>query len=121
MPQPSPLQRIADLERLLRDVEHRLSGLSRMASRSRAPRAAERVGDSIASAFTDLTERLRGRARVAGEQAHRFELAGLGDEMLTLGNDALRRLTREVEQRPLVLLAVAAGVGALAAGLLARR
>ena len=43
------------------------------------------------------------------------------DDALRAGNEALRKLTREVEHRPLVLLAIAAGVGLLAAGLLARR
>jgi hypothetical protein len=40
---------------------------------------------------------------------------------LRFGNEAVRKLTREAEQRPLVTLAVAVGVGALIVGLLARR
>ena len=42
-------------------------------------------------------------------------------DALKIGNDALRTLTREVEQRPLVTLAVAFGVGMIAAGLVVRR
>ena len=35
----------------------------------------------------------------------------MSDEAAKLGNDALRRLSNEVEHRPLVTLAVAVGVG----------
>lgn len=41
------------------------------------------------------------------------EVAKLGGEAQKLGNDALRRLSNEVEHRPLVTLAVAVGVGIL--------
>jgi ElaB/YqjD/DUF883 family membrane-anchored ribosome-binding protein len=37
----------------------------------------------------------------------------MSDEAAKLGNDALRRLSNEVEHRPLVTLAVAIGVGIL--------
>ena len=37
----------------------------------------------------------------------------MGNEAAKLGNDALRRLSSEVEHRPLVTLAVAVGVGML--------
>jgi len=42
-------------------------------------------------------------------------------DAMEFGDHALRKVAREVEQRPLVTLAIAAGIGALAAGLLARR
>jgi hypothetical protein len=45
----------------------------------------------------------------------------VAEDALHLGDEALRKLAREVEQRPLVTLAIAVGIGALAAGLLARR
>jgi hypothetical protein len=37
----------------------------------------------------------------------------MSDEAAKFGNDALRRLSNEVEHRPLVTLAVAVGVGIL--------
>jgi len=111
----APSERIADLERLVRDLEKRLTLLSRRAA-SDAPQAVDRVGDAIASALGEIADRFRGRARSLGKDATAFS-----DEALEFGNDALRKLTREVEQRPLILLAVALGVGALAAGLFARR
>jgi ElaB/YqjD/DUF883 family membrane-anchored ribosome-binding protein len=41
------------------------------------------------------------------------EAAELRNEVAKLGNDALRRLSNEVEHRPLVTLGVAVGVGIL--------
>ena len=114
--QSSPAGSVADLERLLHQVEDRLDHLSRRATRAAAPRAADRVGDAIAAALSDIAERFRGGARTA-----RGEASQLSDDALKIGNDALRTLTREVEQRPLVTLAVAFGVGMIAAGLLVRR
>jgi hypothetical protein len=37
----------------------------------------------------------------------------MSDEAAKLGNDALRRLSNEVEHRPLITIAVAVGVGIL--------
>ena len=108
-------ERIADLERLVHDLEQRLTLVSRRLAAD-APRAVDRVGEAVASALGEIADRFRGRARSAGKDAVAFS-----DEALEFGNDALRKLTREIEQRPLVVLAVALAVGALAAGLFARR
>ena len=106
----------SDLERLLHEFEVKLARLTRSAARTRAgaPRAVENLGDMIATAVADLAERIRGRAR-------NVDVSQLSDEALQLSNRALRKLTREVEHRPLVTLAIAVGVGALLVGLLARR
>jgi ElaB/YqjD/DUF883 family membrane-anchored ribosome-binding protein len=108
----------ADIERLLHDFEQRLARLTRIATRasSEAPRTADRISETIASALGDLSDRVRGRTRTAGG-----EISQLADDALRLGNNALRKLTREVERKPLLTLAIAVGVGALAVGLLARR
>ena len=107
--------RAADLDRMLQDLEQRLTRLSRIASRA-TPGAVDRVSDVIVSALNDMADRFRRPSRKFGREA-----SELGNEALRIGNDALRKLTREVEQRPLLLLAVAVGVGALAVGLLSRR
>jgi ElaB/YqjD/DUF883 family membrane-anchored ribosome-binding protein len=114
--QPSPLQRVANVERMLRDLEGRVAGLSRAASTAPLPRGPERMADAISAALSDIAERFRGRARSVGRES-----IEVGDDLLHFGNDALRKLTQEVEQRPFVTLAIAVGVGAIAAGLLARR
>ena len=114
----SRFERLSDLDRMLADIEQRLSRLSRTAARASAaaPDTAGRIGDTIASALGMMAERFRGRANTLGH-----DFSELSDDALRAGNIALRRLARDVEHRPLVLLAVAAGVGLLAAGLLARR
>jgi hypothetical protein len=108
-------RRADDLDRLLRNIEYRLTRLNRTASRT-APAAVDRVSDTIVTALNDITDRLRGPARSTMADAKEF-----GDEALRAGHDALRKLKREAEQRPLLILAIAVGIGALAVGLLSRR
>jgi ElaB/YqjD/DUF883 family membrane-anchored ribosome-binding protein len=113
----SRFERLSDLDRMLGDLEQRLSRLSRVAARaSTAPDTASRIGDTIASALGLMAERFRGRASTLGHDVSEFS-----DDALRAGNQALRKLAHDVDHRPLVLLAVAAGVGLLAAGLIARR
>jgi ElaB/YqjD/DUF883 family membrane-anchored ribosome-binding protein len=114
----SRFERLSDLDRMLGELEQRLSRLSRVASRASAsaPDTAGRIGDTIASALAIMAERFRGRASTLGHDVSEFS-----DDALRAGNAALRKLTRDVDHRPLVLVAVAAGVGLLAAGLLMRR
>ena len=114
----SPSMERSDLERLLHEFETRLARLTRSAAHARAnaPRAVEGIGEAIASALNDLADRVRGRSRHLGTEVSQF-----GGDALRFGNEAVRKLTREAEQRPLVTLAVAVGVGALIIGLLARR
>ena len=69
--QSSPASSVADLERLLHQVEDRLDRLRRGAARtsSAAPRAVDRVGDSIAAALSDVAERFRDLALRAKNSA----------------------------------------------------
>jgi ElaB/YqjD/DUF883 family membrane-anchored ribosome-binding protein len=110
--------RAADINRLLDDLEGRLSRLSNMlpAVASRG----DRVSETIASALNDIADRFGSRARAVSKDAGRMSEQWTADAM-HLGDDVLRKVAREVEQRPLVTLAIAVGIGALAAGLLARR
>jgi ElaB/YqjD/DUF883 family membrane-anchored ribosome-binding protein len=116
---------VANIERLLHDLEARLARLSRNAARasSAAPRSADRIAEAVAGALAEIADRFRGRARSAGDDAThlRDDAAKFGNDALKFGNNTLRKLTHEVEQRPLVTLAIAAGIGALAVTLLARR
>ena len=112
--------RAADVSRLLDDLEGRLSRLSSMLP-SVAPAAkADRVSETISSALNDIADRFSSRARVVSKDAGRIGERWTSDAM-HLGDEALRKVAREVEHRPLVTLAIAIGVGVLAAGLLARR
>ena len=112
--------RSSDLDRLLQELERGIARLRPVVARAsaEAPRVAEMVGAALA----DIAERfqLRDRWR-AGARTVRDEAGELSDGALRYGDDALRRLAREVEQRPLITLAIAVGVGALAVGLLTAR
>jgi hypothetical protein len=112
---------IAEIGRRMQSIERRLQSMAR----GRAQRvstgmsdATDRVGDMVATALSDISDRFRGGARSVGDEATRF-----GQEAAKFGNNALRRLTDEVEHRPLMLLAVAVGVGFLVgmAGMAGRR
>ncbi len=98
---------VGEIERRLRGLEQRLERLGDRTSAS-AAQAADRVGESIASALTSIAERFHGGAGSVSDEAVR-----IGHEAADLGNEALRRISREVERRPLIVLAVAVGVGIL--------
>jgi ElaB/YqjD/DUF883 family membrane-anchored ribosome-binding protein len=73
------------------------------------------MGDAVLSGLSDLVDRFRGGARNVGGEATRFgqEAARFGHEATKLGGDALRRVSTEIERRPLVTVAIAVGVGLL--------
>jgi ElaB/YqjD/DUF883 family membrane-anchored ribosome-binding protein len=98
---------LGELNRRLRSLEAQLERIGGRASAG-AMRSADQIGDAVASALHGMADRLRDRAGSAGDQA------------VKLGNDALHRVVDETKRRPLVMIAVAAGVGALL-GLAAHR
>jgi ElaB/YqjD/DUF883 family membrane-anchored ribosome-binding protein len=109
--------RAANVDHLLNDLERRLSRLSDMLpSRASSSAKMDSISDAAASALNEIADKFRNRSRAVAADAGRY-----GEDALELGNDALRKLSREVEQRPLMALAIAIGVGALAFGLLSRR
>ena len=79
-----------------------------MLGRSRYSRTVSaNVGESIASALSGMAYRFANGASSMGIDTARLgNTARLGDEAAKLGNDALRGLSKEVERRPLVTLAV---------------
>jgi hypothetical protein len=102
---------IAEIGRRMRSIEQRFERMAvgRAGGVSAGmSQAADRIGDVITAALSEIAERFRGGARSVGGEASRF-----GQEAAKFGNVALRRLSTEVEHRPLILLAVAAGLGFL--------
>ncbi len=96
-------------------VERELEKIGRIAGRrgsAAATAAGAQIGDTIAAALSDMIERVRDRGAAAGDQAAR-----LGNRALNLGagygGDALDRLSSQVEDRPLLTVGVALGVGIL--------
>ena len=91
---------VRKIERRLRSLEQQLERVGGRTSASTAE-VAERAGAAIAPVLSSIADRFRGGTH------------SMSDEAAKLGNDALRRLSNEVEHRPLVTLAVAVGVGIL--------
>jgi ElaB/YqjD/DUF883 family membrane-anchored ribosome-binding protein len=101
-------EEIAAIEDLVSDLEKRLRRLTAGASRE----VSGASGDFVSEALARITNRVRDSASEASKS--------LADEATRFGSDAFKKLTDEVEQRPLLMLAAAAGIGFLA-GLANRR
>jgi ElaB/YqjD/DUF883 family membrane-anchored ribosome-binding protein len=116
---------IAEIERRMLALENRLErladsagdSLSNAAGRASAgaAEASDRIGAAVTAALGEIAQRFRGSSRAASETTAKLggEAVRYGNEAAKLGNDAVRRLVDEVERRPLMTLAVAAGVGLL--------
>ena len=96
-------------------VEKELEKIGRIAGRrgsAAATAAGAQLGDTISSVLSDMIERFRERGEAAGDQASR-----LGNRALKLGagygSDALARVGAQAEDRPLVTIGVALGIGIL--------
>jgi ElaB/YqjD/DUF883 family membrane-anchored ribosome-binding protein len=99
-PSPAIAANLREIDGRLRALEGRLQRIGSRTS-TNAALAAEGIGEAVASALSSMADRFRGNGTFVGSEAAKF------------GNEALRRLSDEVENRPLVMLAVAAGVGLL--------
>ncbi|HEY6834700.1 MAG TPA: hypothetical protein VI251_19680 [Pseudolabrys sp.] len=104
-------EEVVAIEELMRDLEKRLRRLSGTA-RTEASGATEEVGDFVSEALARIKERVRESAAGVTET--------VANEASRIGTDAFKKLTDEVEHRPLLMLAVAAGIGFLV-GLANRR
>lgn len=102
---------IASIEReiglLMQDIEERVGKLNSLAKRS-AKDAASNASEFVSDTVSDAADRVRNGAHAVSDEASK------------LGGDALRRIEDEVGQRPLLTLAIAAGIGFLA-GMAGRR
>ena len=102
---------ITDIEReiagLMQDLENRVGKLNSL-TRKTASHAANGGSDYVSETLSDTAERLRNGAHAVSDEAAKF------------GTDALRKIEDEIEQRPLLTLAIAAGIGFLA-GMAGRR
>jgi hypothetical protein len=102
---------IADLARRVQMLERQLGRAAGAAGRNVSAgvsQTADRVADTLAAVLIDAADRFRGGARSMGDEVSR-----VGHQAARLGNDALRRISDEVERRPLAVLAIAAGIGFL--------
>lgn len=105
---------IAELEQVIESLEKRIAELtspntirSAVAGASNqvgkvASRASNQVGDLVADSLTEIAERMRGSATSVTGAAR-------------ASTSALQRIGAEMERRPLMTVAIAVGVGFLAA------
>jgi ElaB/YqjD/DUF883 family membrane-anchored ribosome-binding protein len=106
---------IAVIQKHLGVVEKELEKIGRIAGRQTSEAAAaagDQIGDAISTILSEMVDRFRKGRQAAGDQAGR-----LGSQALDLGakygSDALRRVANETENRPLVTIGVALGIGIL--------
>jgi ElaB/YqjD/DUF883 family membrane-anchored ribosome-binding protein len=98
-------QDVAEIEReisqLMRDLETRVGRLNTL-TRKGASHAASEASDFVSETLSETAARLRNGAHTVTDEAAR------------MGGDALRRIEDEIGHRPLLTLAIAAGIGFLA-------
>lgn len=92
-----------EIGQLMTDIEARVGKLNALARRS-AKDAANGASEFVSDTVSGAADRVRNGA----------------DDAARMGNDAIRRIEDEVGQRPLLTLAIAAGIGFLA-GMAGRR
>jgi hypothetical protein len=106
---------VAVIQKHLGAVEKELEKIGRMAGRQTSEAAAaasDQIGDAISTILSEMVDRFRKGGQAAGDHAGR-----LGSQALDLGakygSNALQRVASETENRPLVTIAVALGIGIL--------
>ncbi|HWM83196.1 MAG TPA: hypothetical protein VNQ56_14145 [Pseudolabrys sp.] len=100
----STAEEIEAIETLMADLEKRLRRLNATAKKEVSEGASE-IQDFVSEALAGITARIRDGASNASEK--------VVDEASRIGSDAVKRLSAEVDQRPMLMLAIAAGVGFL--------
>ena len=96
-----------EIGQLMHDIEARVGRLQALAKRS-AKDAADNASEFVSDTVSDAADRMRNGAHSVSDEASR------------LSGDAIRRIEDEIGQRPLLTLAIAAGIGFLA-GMAGRR
>jgi ElaB/YqjD/DUF883 family membrane-anchored ribosome-binding protein len=98
---------VGDIERRLQAVQRGLEKLGGRAS-SNARDSADGLSEAVASAVSNWADRFRRGSNSLGDQS-----AAFGKDAARYGAAALSQISKETEQRPLVAIAVALGVGIL--------
>jgi ElaB/YqjD/DUF883 family membrane-anchored ribosome-binding protein len=98
---------VGDIERRLRVLQSGIEKLGTRAS-SNARDTADDLSESVASALSNWADRFRQGASSLGDQS-----AAFGKDAARYRTAALSQISKETEQRPLVAIAVALGVGIL--------
>lgn len=100
-----------DIDNLKREFERFRAGLGE---------TADKLGDNAHAALEQITDYLNGGSLSSRVASIEEELEILGSRLKGTGKDAVVKLETEVTERPLASLAIAFGVGLLAASFLRR-
>lgn len=100
----------AEVADMIASLDERIERLNRLTKQG-AAHAAEGANDIVLNAISGLTSRMTGRAEAG--------VSAASDEVAKFGSHAIDRVVREIDRRPLLTLAIAAGIGFFAG--LARR
>jgi ElaB/YqjD/DUF883 family membrane-anchored ribosome-binding protein len=98
---------IGDVERRLQALQRGLEKLGTRSS-SNARNSADGLSEAVASALSSWADRFRQGASFLSDQS-----AAFGKDAARYGTAALNQISDETEQRPLIAVAVALGVGIL--------
>jgi ElaB/YqjD/DUF883 family membrane-anchored ribosome-binding protein len=96
---------VGNIERRLRILQNGIEKL-RTPTSSNTRDTADGLGEAVASALSNWADRFRQGTNSLGEQSATFS-----KDAARHGTAALSQISKETEQRPLVAIAVALGVG----------
>ena len=96
----STAEEVAAIQGLMSDLEKRLHRLSGATKREFSGASGE-INDFVNDALAGIMERVRGGSH------------SVADKATHIGSDAFKKITDEVEERPLTMLAIATCVGFL--------
>lgn len=92
----------AEVDDLVASLEERLDRLNTLTKRG-ADHAADGINELVVNTIAGLTSQVADRAKSNANT--------VSDEMARLGTNAIRRVVREIDRRPLLTVAIAAGIG----------
>src|ERR1700690_276293 len=96
----STAEEVAAIQELMNDLEKRLHRLGGATKREFSGASGE-INDFVNDALAGIMERVR-------EGSH-----SVTDKATHIGSDTFKKITQEIEERPLTMLAIATGVGFL--------
>jgi ElaB/YqjD/DUF883 family membrane-anchored ribosome-binding protein len=100
----STAEEIAAIQELMSDLEKRLHRLGGATKREFSGASGE-INDFVNDALAGIMDRVRDGARSVSDS--------VADKATHISSDAFKRITQEVEERPLTMLAIATGIGFL--------
>ena len=95
----------AEVDDMISALEERLNRLNQLTKRG-AVHATEGANDVVLNAISGLTGQVTDRMQ--------NNVKSVSDDVAKLGNQALKRVVAEIDQRPLLTLAIVAGIGFIA-------